>query len=761
MRRALATVVVVITLAAGCSQAVDKQVFLPTLIGFCAQVNERVEAAPEEEQPAVAASELSSLVSQVREGAAPTEDSELLEDMLQSFDETADGFRAAAEAGARGNAELADAEGSAAQARLSRTSDLATEYGMPPLDQCDEVANSEVPWPIAASTPRAPTPSPGPSGSEPEVEADGPGWTRLADARTARQQVAAARVGGLVYVAGGVLDGTGTDRVEALDPTIRRWQSAPELPIPLHDAMAVTYGGNMIVLGGWRSDGDEAKAEVSDRVLALRGSRWIDLPRLRQPRAGGAAAVIQGTIVVVGGYDEDGLIRETEIYDRGDGAWQAGPDLPTPRRDLAAAANRRHVYALGGRNLATDRAFTTAERLDPATGQWETLAPLGTARADLAAGIVDGRVVAVGGERPTGALAAVEAFDPEAGGWTEFPPLPMALHGAGVATVGDVLYVVNGGAAPALADPTSFAAVLRPPARQRRAADEWDPIQAASLARQQVATAEIDGEIWVVGGLERIDVATSSVSHVDPQTGEWTQAPDLPEPLHHAMAVGLDGELVVLGGWVGGGANPTSETSDRVYALRGDTWERLASLNRPRAAGAAAVVDGQIVVAGGVADGERVRPTEVYDPAADAWEDRANIPTPREHLAVGAHDGAVYAAGGWLTGKDDNSDALERYDPATDEWTELERMPTPRGSVAGAMIDGQLLVVGGETNEGVLDTVELYDVASGEWRDGPSLPSARHGPGAAAAGSLVCVIGGAQRRGHNRSTSAVDVLRFE
>lgn len=757
MRRAVAAIVVVTMLAAGCSPVVQKQAFIPTLVAWCAQVNERIEAAAAEDQPRVAASEISVLVSQTREAAVPEEDQQLLQDMLESFEATADRFRAAAEAQERGDEQLVEAEVATAQDRFGETNELATEYGMPPLETCDEVENSETPAPTPSASGSS-TPS-GPAVAE--APADAVGWSATTEARVARQQVTAARVGGLLYVAGGIVDGTGTTTVEALDTTIGSWQSAPELPIALHDAMAVTYGGNMVVLGGWRSDGDEVTAAASDRVLALRGNRWVDLPPLRRPRVGGAAAVVDGTIVVAGGYSDDGLIRETEIYDRNERAWRDGPDLPTPRRDLAAASDGRYVYAVGGRNLTADRALTSAERYDPATGTWQAIDPLSTARAGLSAAVVDGWLVAVGGEQPTGVLDVVEGYDPASDTWTEFPALPTALHGAGVAAVGPVLYVVNGGSATSLSSPTTVAAVLRPPGRRSRPSGSWSQVDAATLARQQVATAEIDGEVWVVGGLEQTDVATTAVSRLDPTTGEWTQEPDLPEALHHAMAVNLDGDLVVLGGWVGGGPNPTAETSDRVHVLRDGSWQPLASLSRPRAAGAAEVVDGRIVVVGGGADGEPVRPTEVYDPGADRWEDRADIPTPREHLAAGTHDGSVYVVGGWMTGPDDNSNALERYDPDADTWTALEVMPTPRGSISGTVIDGQLVVVGGETNRGILDTVELYDIAADEWRDGPSLPTARHGTGVAAVGSLVCVIGGARRRGHNGSTTEVDVLTFE
>ena len=124
----------------------------------------------------------------------------------------------------------------------------------------------------------------------------------------------------------------------------------------------------------------------------------------------------------------------------------------------------------------------------------------------------------------------------------------------------------------------------------------------------------------------------------------------------------------------------------------------LPSLNRPRAAGAAAVVGDRIVVVGGQADGRLVDTTEVFD--GKRWRVGANIPTPREHLAAVSDGHFVYAVGGRALSPDKNSAALERYDPATDKWQRLPDMPTARGGLGAAIADGHLLAVGGETPDG-------------------------------------------------------------
>jgi Kelch motif len=85
---------------------------------------------------------------------------------------------------------------------------------------------------------------------------------------------------------------------------------------------------------------------------------------MSKPRGGIAAATVRGRIVVVGGEEDAGTIREVELYDPATRRWRRLPDLPTPRHGLGAVARAGRVYVLEG----GDRpgfAFTNAlEALD-------------------------------------------------------------------------------------------------------------------------------------------------------------------------------------------------------------------------------------------------------------------------------------------------------------------------------------------------------------------------------------------------------------
>ncbi len=286
----------------------------------------------------------------------------------------------------------------------------------------------------------------------------------------------------------------------------------------------------------------------------------------------------------------------------------------------------------------------------------------------------------------------------------------------------------------------------------------WEALPDTPTPRQQAAGAVVDGKAWIVGGLEGEEAATATdrVESYDAKTQTWEQGPELPVALHHAVARNYHGELVVIGGWTPEGEDLTANTSGRVFVLRGASWEELPELNHPRAASAAAVVGGELVVVGGQADGQLVPEIEVFD--GEKWTDAAPMPTPREHLAAASDGTYLYTVGGRELSSSENSGALERYDPAKDEWTSLPPMPNPIGSFDATIAQGRLITVGGELPTDVSGEVQAYELKTQTWSTLPSLATPRHGLTVVVDGSKLYAVDGALEPGHAGSTTAAESL---
>ncbi|TBR20826.1 hypothetical protein EPO15_11950, partial [bacterium] len=193
-------------------------------------------------------------------------------------------------------------------------------------------------------------------------------WTaRAAVSAPARESVAAAALGGHVYVAGG-FDGAARGETEAYDPAADAWSPRASLSTPRYGLGLASVGGRLYAIGG---------------------------------RNGGFLAV-------------------NEAYDPEANAWTGRADMPTARGYFGVAVVDGKIHALGG---DTGGASDLNELYDPAGDAWTTRAPLSAVRSHFGAAAIGGKVYAVGGAGPTG---AVEEYDPSANAWTARPSMPTA-----------------------------------------------------------------------------------------------------------------------------------------------------------------------------------------------------------------------------------------------------------------------------------------------------------------------------------------------
>ena len=121
------------------------------------------------------------------------------------------------------------------------------------------------------------------------------------------------------------------------------------------------------------------KAAVGSQTMA-RGFVFATLRR--QNGYGLGVRTDRGVLDVVAAEQDLKEGAPTSITDVFDGkAWTTGPPLPTARDHLAGVSDGRYAYALGGRELSSDKNVNAVERFDPATGNWAAITPMPTPRS--------------------------------------------------------------------------------------------------------------------------------------------------------------------------------------------------------------------------------------------------------------------------------------------------------------------------------------------------------------------------------------------
>jgi len=279
-------------------------------------------------------------------------------------------------------------------------------------------------------------------------------------------------------------------------------------------------------------------------------------------------------------------------------------------------------------------------------------------------------------------------------------------------------------------------------------ANTWRTLAPVPTPRSEVAVAELNRRIYVIGGFEEDGSPSDKVEVYDPATDSWTEAAPLPEPRHHAAAF-VFVTLFVMGGFETGFDDPQSTIFQ--YNSADDMWTETTSLPAPRGGLGATdlLCDEQVflgaciyAIGGTDADGKNIASVAFNDPNG-VWLEAAPLPTPRDHLAVVVADDRIYAIGGRREidfGR--NLDANEEYDRRANAWTTRAPLPTARSGIAAVELDGRIYVFGGEGSSGTFDENEVYDPATDTWETLPPMPTARHGLGAAVVDGTIYVIGG-------------------
>ncbi len=268
-------------------------------------------------------------------------------------------------------------------------------------------------------------------------------WSTLAPQGIARQEVAVAELGGLIYVIGG-FDGAVAivDTVEVYDPVGDSWSSAAPAPVPIHHATVTAVNGKLYLIGGWSNFFATPLASVYEYDPVA--DSWSP-PLAPMPTARGspAAAEVGGLIYVAGGVNV-GSVDDFAVYDPVADVWTPLAPMPTARNHLGAAGLLGKFYAVGGR---TNVNTTAVEVYEPGVG-WSAVAPLPRARAGLAVAAAAGRLYAFGGEGndddPSGVFPDVDAYDPATNRWTRRPAMPTPRHGIGAAVLAGRIHVPGG-----------------------------------------------------------------------------------------------------------------------------------------------------------------------------------------------------------------------------------------------------------------------------------------------------------------------------
>jgi uncharacterized GH25 family protein len=278
---------------------------------------------------------------------------------------------------------------------------------------------------------------------------------------------------------------------------------------------------------------DEGKA-VSAKPPAV-------LPALPEPVSSFGAVVADGWLYVYSGHigtEHDHSAANLSSHFRrirldGGRNWEELP-MQTPLQGLPLVAHGGKVYRVGGlsaRNTTTDEAsdlHSVADfvEFDPSTGKWNSLAAL---------------------------------------------PAPRSSHNAVV--IGDRLYVIGGwtlaGESPGEWQSDALVYDFTNPQAG------WQKLPTPPFRRRALGAGHADGKLVAIGGMDENNDVSQRVDMFDPQTGDWSEGPELPGEGMAGFGLSawnLNGQLYASG--MSGQVLRLNETATK--------WEKAARLQTGR-----------------------------------------------------------------------------------------------------------------------------------------------------------------------------------
>ena len=345
---------------------------------------------------------------------------------------------------------------------------------------------------------------------------------------------------------------------------------------------------------------------------------WIPAADMSHERRFASATLLDdGTVLVAGGENIDGVLSASEIYAPALDAWLPAPDIPWGRvSHHAIALANGEVMILGGVSaLSPSPPALPVLVYDPDDGQWHASpGALAPRTLDSATLLDNGSVLLVGGYDES-QIPGATLFDPTTGNSvsTAAMQIPRFDHVALKLTDGRVL-VAGGSTTPGAGTATAACEVYDP------VANTWSPVASLAFARQAANAILLDdGKVLVAGGA--VDGSTVRMSETyDPTTNTWTDSGELSVGRFVPTLTRLpDGRILAVGGVGEAAPVASAELFDQVTRQ----WSAAGRMADLRSGHTATLLpNGRVLVAGG--NGFNfLRSAELYDPQriyADGFE---------------------------------------------------------------------------------------------------------------------------------------------
>ena len=293
---------------------------------------------------------------------------------------------------------------------------------------------------------------------------------------------------------------------------------------------------------------------------------------------------------------------------------------------------------------------SSASELSQVESDWYSARNISTPRSEITASSVGENIYVIGGFNTEGeALDIVEVYSVLNDSWKKVAPLPQALQHSAAASYKGKLYVVGGFTSDAVEwIPTNKLFIYDP------VKDEWKEGKSMPTPRGGLTALFVDGILYAIGGQQSSDIEVSEILNAneayDPGKNSWTSKASMPTARHHIASAEVGGKIYVVGGRTAANSSMINLNVNEMYDPQKDAWTSLPSMPSKRSGIAAASVNDTIYVFGGEdaggANPKTYNNNDKYNALTGSWLSEESIPTSRHGLAAVSIGDKIFVLGG-------------------------------------------------------------------------------------------------------------------
>jgi N-acetylneuraminic acid mutarotase len=320
--------------------------------------------------------------------------------------------------------------------------------------------------------------------------------------------------------------------------------------------------GKVLVAGGYNYQAITSAATYDPSTQA-----WAAVGDLSAARGDHTATrLLNGRVLVAGGWQEPNALASAELYDQSSNAWLPAASLATARFLHSATLLPNGKVLVAGGCVEMNAPLATAELYDPTTDSWSPTGGMITSRQlHTAVMLPDGRVLVAGGtggSNPAAGLKSAEIYDPAINAWSAAADMaePRVWHAATRLPDGRVLVTAGSHIIAVYGQQLASTELYDP------AANAWSQVGEMAAPRCEfIAVTLLTGKVLAAGGVSFAGLVASAEVY-DPATSVWTPAGDMSVARLGSTAARMgDGSVLVVGGWAHPPGMPSAQVD--IYGL--------------------------------------------------------------------------------------------------------------------------------------------------------------------------------------------------